>query len=64
MQRNRQTAGKLGRERFFKGPSNKRDVEFIEVALKLDSPLEFTKMTDESGGDPYNFTGRFKRLFR
>ena len=31
--------------------------------LRSDLPLEIN-MTDEPGGDPYNHTGNFKRLYR
>ena len=33
------------------------------VVLTTNLPLE-VNMTDEPGGDPYNHTGSFKRLYR
>ena len=35
----------------------------LEIGVNVDTPLE-VNMTDEPGGDPYNHTGRFKRIFR
>jgi len=34
-----------------------------EVTPQSELPLE-VNMTDEPGGDPYNHTGNFKRLYR
>lgn len=38
-----------------------RDME--EISIQTGLPLE-VNMTDEPGSDPYNRTGRFRRLYR
>ena len=63
MESTRETTRKLTPERRFRDQSEERGDTFVEVALKMDGPLEIN-MTDEPGGDPYNHTGRFKRLYR
>ena len=41
-----------------------QDEESIEeICRRTGLPLE-VNMTDEPGGDPYNRTGRFRRMFR
>jgi hypothetical protein len=35
----------------------------VDVSFSAVLPLE-VNMTDEPGGDPYNHTGRFRRMFR
>jgi hypothetical protein len=37
--------------------------EAEEIVLRTNLPLE-VHMTDEPGGDPYNHSGRFRRMFR
>jgi len=39
------------------------DEEEVEVGVRTEAPLE-VNMTDEPGGDPYNHTGNFKKLYR
>ncbi len=41
--------------------SSGRDME--EICIQTGLPLE-VNMTDEPGSDPYNRTGRFRRLYR
>lgn len=38
-----------------------RDIE--EICIQTGLPLE-VNMTDEPGSDPYNHTGRFRRMYR
>lgn len=38
-----------------------RDID--EICIRTGLPLE-VNMTDEPGSDPYNRTGRFRRMFR
>jgi hypothetical protein len=47
---------------FREEPEQDRD-ESVEVGLPGEAPL-LVNMTDEPGGDPYNHTGRFRRMFR
>lgn len=49
--------------RHFRDQSDSEIDQSVEIGLKADGPLE-VNMTDEPGGDPYNHTGRFKRLYR
>lgn len=35
----------------------------LEIGIAVEVPLE-VNTTEERGGDPYNHTGRFKRIFR
>lgn len=39
------------------------DEDEVEVGVRTEAPLE-VNMTDEPGGDPYNHTGSFKKLYR
>jgi hypothetical protein len=50
-------------ERRFREQSRDVTETFVEIGLTADAPLE-VNMTDEPGGDPYNHTGRFKRMYR
>lgn len=56
-------AGTASAERHFREQPEERTETFTEVGLTAEAPLE-VNMTDEPGGDPYNHTGRFKRMFR
>ena len=50
-------------ERRFREQADGPDAPSIEVGVQADAPLE-VNMTDEPGGDPYNHTGSFKRMYR
>lgn len=50
-------------ERRFREQSDAGGETFVEIGLTAEAPLE-VNMTDEPGGDPYNHTGRFKRIYR
>lgn len=50
-------------ERRFAEQHDRADETPVEIGLHAEVPLEIN-MTDEPGGDPYNHTGRFKRMFR
>lgn len=63
MESSRETIRKANPERQFRDQSEEAKARFVEVGLKFEGPLEIN-MTDEPGGDPYNHTGRFKRLYR
>lgn len=56
-------AGAASTERRFREQSDDPSETFVEIGLSAEAPLEIN-MTDEPGGDPYNHTGRFKRMFR
>ena len=55
--------GTLGTERRFREATDDGSEGFVEIGLTTDGPLE-VNMTDEPGSDPYNHTGRFRRMFR
>jgi hypothetical protein len=59
----RQAPGESKPERHFRDQADTDDDPSVEVGFKADGPLE-VNMTDEPGGDPYNHTGRFQRLYR
>ena len=63
MEGTRQVNRKAAPERHFRDQSAEVSEKFVEVGIRIDGPLEIN-MTDEPGGDPYNHTGRFKRLYR
>jgi hypothetical protein len=35
----------------------------VEIGFRAEGPIE-VNMTNEPGGDPYNHTGRFRRMYR
>lgn len=63
MESTRHTAREINPERLTRDRADQSDEKFVEVGLKADGPLEIHS-TDEPGGDPYNHTGNFKRLYR
>ena len=63
MERTQQANHEIRSNRHFQEQSGQDDDAPVEVGLTADGPLE-VNMTDEPGGDPYNHTGRFKRLYR
>jgi len=63
MEGTRPTPTEAQSERHFRDQSDADRDQSFEVGRKADGPLE-VNMTDEPGGDPYNHTGRFKRLYR
>lgn len=54
---------RTARERRFREQPKEVTETFVEIGLTADAPLE-VNMTDEPGGDPYNHTGRFRRMYR
>jgi hypothetical protein len=63
MEGTRQAPTALNPERHFRDQADTATDSSVEVGFRADGPLE-VNMTDEPGGDPYNHTGRFKRLYR
>ena len=59
----RSDARKMPLERRFREAGDDAAEAPVEIGVNVDAPLE-VNMTDEPGGDPYNHTGRFKRIFR
>jgi hypothetical protein len=63
MEGTRQAPTASNPDRHFRDQSGTEADSSVEVGFRADGPLE-VNMTDEPGGDPYNHTGRFKRLYR
>jgi hypothetical protein len=63
MEGTRQAQPMPGTDRRFRDQPDTGDESSAEVAFRAEGPLE-VNMTDEPGGDPYNHTGRFRRMFR
>jgi hypothetical protein len=67
MEVTRQTASSAPAPRHFReaddGPAHATSGSIEEIAVSTGLPLE-VNMTDEPGGDPYNHSGRFRRIFR
>ena len=63
MENTRQRANNSSPPRHYREESADSQDEPVEVGLTAEPQLLiFT--TDEPGGDPYNHTGRFKRIYR
>ena len=55
--------------RHFREQSDARGDDSVEIGIRTEAPLEVespleVNMTDEPGGDPYNHTGSFRRMYR
>ena len=73
MEGSKHTAQGVSPPRHFREQSEGADAGSIEIGITTEAPLEVetrsegpleVNMTNEPGGDPYNHTGSFKRIYR
>ena len=63
MEGTRQAEQRPVAERHFREQPDDLTKASVKATLNADLPLE-VNTTDEPGGDPYNHTGSFERLYR
>ena len=63
MEGTRQAEQRPSPERHFREQADEPTEGSVKATLNADLPLE-VNTTDEPGGDPYNHTGSFERLYR
>jgi hypothetical protein len=63
MEGTRQSEQRPSPERHFREQGDESTDGSVKATLNADLPLE-VNTTDEPGGDPYNHTGSFERLYR